>query len=147
MVYFRVNMATMGRNQGRVSFEGEDMATAIILIIIFVAAVFAGRKMIATWTGRSDCCGAGGDVAAKPKKVKVADTNEANYPYAEDIKVSGMSCEECVRNVENALNALGDTWASVDLRTGNAHIRSKKPVDVEAAKKAITDAGYYIRQF
>lgn len=124
-----------------------NISTAVILIIIAVLAVFAGRKMIATWTGRRDCCGSGGDVAAKPKKVKVTDTDEANYPYVEDIKVSGLACEECVKTVENALNALGDTWATVDLRSGNAHIRSKKPIDVEAAKKAVTNAGYYIRQF
>ena len=123
------------------------MATIVILVIRLILAVFAGRKMIATWTGRRDCCGSSGDVAVKPKKVKVTDTNEANYPYVEDIKVSGMSCEECARNVENAINTLGDTWTTVDLRSGNAHIRSKKPIDVEAAKQAVLNAGYYIRQF
>lgn len=123
------------------------MATVVIVVIILILAVFAARKMIASWTGKSDCCGSGGDVVSKPKKVKVTDTDEANYPYTEDIKVSGMSCEDCAHNIENAINALGDTWTTVDLKSGNAHIRSKKPIDVEAAKQAVLNVGYYIRQF
>ena len=58
-----------------------------------------------------------------------------------------MTCDHCVKNVENALNAIEGTWAKVDLESGTAHVLSKQPIDNEQLKKAVTDAGYYIRTF
>lgn len=115
-------------------------STAILLLVILVLCVFAGRKMIAAFTGKGGCHGGGGSAT---KHVKVADTNESHYPYSQDIQVGGMTCDSCARNVENALNSLEGTWASVDLASGTAHVLSKAPLDPVAIRDAVVGAGYY----
>lgn len=116
--------------------------TIIILAIIAVCAIFAGRRMFASFSGKGGCHGGGG--GPKVKRVRVTDTNKDNYPYSEDIKIGGMTCAHCVTNVENALNGIEGTWAHVDLTSGVAHILSKTPVDAATVKDAVSAAGYYV---
>lgn len=120
-------------------------ATAVILAVILVLAVFSARRMYRSFSGKGGCHGGGCDAPAGAKRVKVADTDESHYPYSEDIAVGGMTCERCAKNVENALNAVEGTWARVDLPSGTAHVLSKQPIDADALRKAVTDAGYYAR--
>ena len=56
----------------------------------------------------------------------------------------GMSCGNCVRNVENALNSLDGTWASVSLEDNMATVLLKNPPDIEKLSKAVDDAGYMV---
>lgn len=120
-----------------------NVSTIVVLIIIAVIFVFALRKAYRTWTGKSSCCE--GDSGIKtPKKVKVADTEEANYPYSADLKIGGMTCEKCVQHVQNALNSIDGTWARVDLDSKSAHVLSKNPIDEAAYEQAVSAAGYYI---
>lgn len=118
-----------------------NASTALVLILILVIAVFACRRMFRVFFGTSDCCGSGG---AKAKRVRVADTDEAHYPYVEDVQVGGMTCPACASAVENALNALGGTWARVDADAGSAHVLSKRPLDADEIRGAVADAGYYV---
>ena len=117
-------------------------ATVIICVVIAVAMVFAGRQAIRTFSGDGSCCGK--KSAKKAKRVHVADTDKANYPYATDVPVGGMTCEKCVDAVENALNGIDGVWAQVDLDAKNAHVLSKQPLDMARVKDALRDAGYYM---
>lgn len=120
-----------------------NVSTVVVIIIIAIIFVFAGRQAYRTWTGKSSCCG--GDSGIKtPKKVKVADTDEANYPYNADLKIGGMTCEKCVQHVQNALNSVDGTWARVDLDSKSAHVLSKSPINLDAYEKAVEAAGYYV---
>lgn len=121
-----------------------NASTAIVLVLILVIAVFACRRMFRVFFGTSDCCGGGGGGGAKAKRVRVADTDEAHYPYVQDVQVGGMTCPACANAVENALNALGDTWARVDVDAGSAHVLSKRPLDAEEIRDAVAGAGYYM---
>lgn len=120
------------------------VVTVIICIVIAVAMVFAGRQAIRTFSGDGSCCGK--KSAKKAKRVRVADTDEANYPYATDVPVGGMTCAKCVAAVENALNGIDGVWARVDLDAKNAHVLSKQPLDMARVKDVVRDAGYYVMQ-
>ena len=96
------------------------VATVIICIAIVVAGFFAGRQAIRTFSGDGSCCGK--KSAKKARRVRVTDTDEANYPYTTDVPVGGMTCEK------------------------NAHVLSKQPLDLERAKDVLRDAGYYVMQ-
>ena len=69
------------------------------------------------------------------KKVKVEDHNKAHYPHTLVMGVDGMTCQNCQRHVENALNTLPDTLAEVNLSAQNE-------ADEDAIRQAIRDAGY-----
>ena len=55
-----------------------------------------------------------------------------------------MTCARCAANVENALNAHGDTWARVDLDAKTARVLSKRPLEASEIDEAVTRAGYYV---
>jgi copper chaperone CopZ len=44
--------------------------------------------------------------------------------------------------VTNALDSVDGTWATVDLASGTAHVRSKKEIDEAALARAVKEAGY-----
>ena len=61
------------------------------------------------------------------------------------IKVSGMSCNHCRMAVANAVEGVaGTAKVNVDLNTGVASWEEEKPVDLEAVKAAVRDAGYEV---
>ena len=46
--------------------------------------------------------------------------------------------------MENALNALDGTWATVSLEDNMATVLLKNPPDIEKLSKAVADAGYMV---
>ena len=85
------------------------------------------------------CCG---EHEAPAKKIKAADANKSHYPHRLIMGVDGMTCQNCQRHVENALNTLPDTLAEVNLSAQNVTIWTKADADEDALRKAIRDAGY-----
>ncbi len=60
--------------------------------------------------------------------------------------VDGMSCEHCLNAVTTEVGKLpGVTGVDVDLRTGTVTITSDAPVDDEAVRTAVDEAGYAVR--
>ncbi|MBQ8953570.1 MAG: heavy-metal-associated domain-containing protein, partial [Clostridia bacterium] len=59
----------------------------------------------------------------------------------------GMTCENCARRVENALNALEGVWATVRIDTHTARVRCKTEPDEAALRGAVTGAGYVVNGF
>jgi copper chaperone CopZ len=58
------------------------------------------------------------------------------------LKISGMSCEMCVRHVTNALqNIPGVTKADVDLQSGTALVEHQN-ASIEAMRNAVAEEGY-----
>lgn len=54
-----------------------------------------------------------------------------------------MTCQNCVRHVEEALRALpGVRTVSVDLAAGSASIDARTPLSREALAAALDEAGY-----
>ena len=117
----------------------------IILSLVAVAVVLGIRRIIGVISGRRSCCS--GDVKSSAKRfrrVRVQDTDESHYPYRADLTIAGMSCENCVKNVEAALDSLSGTWATVDLASRTAHVRSKSPIDDVACRDVVSRAGYRV---
>ena len=115
----------------------------IVLSIVVVGLFFGIRRIVRGVTSGQSCCSDGAS-AHKVKRVKVSDTDAANYPYAVDLPIGGMSCQGCADNVANALNGVAGTWARVDLASKTAHVLSKHPVDEPAYEAAVKAAGYYV---
>ncbi|NLV50554.1 MAG: copper chaperone CopZ [Clostridiales bacterium] len=60
------------------------------------------------------------------------------------INVQGMSCEHCVKSVENAVKALpGIEKVDVNLKKHTANVKfNENIIALEAIKEAIREAGY-----
>ena len=116
----------------------------IILILAVVAIlVIAIRRFVGTATGTRDCCSGAKKSAGQQFRARtIDDKDESHYPYQADLEIGGMSCEHCVENVTRALDSIDGTWATVSLVGGRAHVRSKSPIDENAYRKVVEEAGY-----
>lgn len=57
--------------------------------------------------------------------------------------VSGMSCQHCVDAVTKEVSRLdGVADVSVDLASGSVAVTSAEPLDLEAVRAAVDEAGY-----
>ena len=63
------------------------------------------------------------------------------------LRIGGMTCENCARKVENALNRLDGTWAIVSISGGSAKVLSKTPPDEAAIREAVRGAGYVVTDY
>ncbi len=86
----------------------------------------------------------------KPSGITV-DTGSTIQPDSEEsimkteIKIEGMSCQHCVKNVTDKLNALdGVASTSVDLEKKQAVVESAEGVDHSLLQSTITNAGYSV---
>lgn len=118
-----------------------NTVSIIITIIIAAIAVFGLVNYIKKLKKGGDCCP---EHEEATKSVKVKDRDKSHYPYEAKLAIDGMSCGNCVRNVENALNSLEGTWASVSLEDNQATVLLKSQPDIEKLSKAVSDAGYCV---
>lgn len=112
----------------------------VIIVLILVAAVGYGIYSFIHHLRHGGCCC--GEHDAPAKKVRAADTNKSHYPHRLVMGVDGMTCQNCQRRVENALNAMPGTWAAADLAAQQVSILTKESPDEAAIRQAIRDAGY-----
>ena len=115
------------------------MANIIIVLILAAMVGYGIYSYVHHLTRGGGCCG---ERDAAAKKVKVEDHNKAHYPHTLVMGVDGMTCQNCQRHVENALNTLPDTLAEVNLSARNVTVWTKVDADEEVIRKAIRDAGY-----
>ena len=115
------------------------MANVIIVLILLALVAYGVYTFVHHLTHGGCCCGEHEPAA---KKVKVADRDKSHYPHTMVLNIDGMTCQNCQRHVENALNVMPGTWATVDLSAHNATILTKDPADEDAIRKAVRDAGY-----
>lgn len=116
----------------------------IIVAIVIVAVFFAGRRAVQTFTGKRDCCSGEAKGTGSVRRPRVADKDESHYPYSVDLAIGGMSCRNCANKVEGALDGIDGTWAEVDLPSRTAHVRSKRPIDLDSLTQAVSAAGYQV---
>ena len=118
-----------------------NILNIIIVLIVAAIVVFGSISYIKKLKKGGDCCP---EHEEATKSVKVKDKDKSHYPYEAKLAIDGMSCNNCVRNVENALNALDGTWATVSLEDNMATVLLKNPPDIEKLSKAVADAGYMV---
>lgn len=113
-----------------------DIVIILILIVVIGGAVWGTVRRI---RHGSSCCG---EHDPAPKKVRVSDHNEDNYPYEYELSVDGMHCSNCTRRVENAFNSQEGYWARADLSTRTVKLLSKSEVREDLCSWIVSDAGY-----
>ena len=118
-----------------------NIVNIIIVLIVAAIVVFGSINYIKKLKKGGDCCP---EHEEATKSIKVKDRDKSHYPYEAKLAIDGMSCNNCVRNVENALNSLDGTWASVSLEDNMATVLLKNPPDIEKLSKAVADAGYMV---
>ncbi|EFU77432.1 heavy metal-associated domain protein [Lachnoanaerobaculum saburreum F0468] len=118
-----------------------NIINIIAIVIVALIVVFGTANYIKKLKKGGDCCP---EHEEGTKSIKVKDRDKSHYPYEAKLAIDGMSCENCVRNVENALNALDGTWASVSLEDNMATVLLKDKPDIEKLSKAVSDAGYLV---
>ena len=118
-----------------------NIVNITIVLIVVAIVVFGSINYIKKLKKGGDCCP---EHEEATKSVKVKDRDKSHYPYEAKLAIDGMSCNNCVRNVENALNALDGTWATVSLEDNMATVLLKNPPDIEKLSKAVADAGYMV---
>ncbi|MFC6023859.1 heavy-metal-associated domain-containing protein [Plantactinospora solaniradicis] len=61
----------------------------------------------------------------------------------EKYEVKGMTCSHCVNAVSTEVSAIpGVTEVAVDLASGQITVNSTGPLDVQALRNAVDEAGY-----
>jgi len=118
-----------------------NIINIIAIVIVALIVVFGTANYIKKLKKGGDCCP---EHEEGTKSIKVKDRDKLHYPYEAKLAIDGMSCENCVRNVENALNALDGTWANVSLEDNMATVLLKDKPDIEKLSKAVSDAGYLV---
>ena len=114
---------------------------AVLTAALLLLAAWALRRTLIRSRKGGGCCG---EHESAEKKVTVSDRNKAHYPYAVLLQIGGMTCENCARKVENALNLLDGTWTVVSISGGSAKVLSKTPPDEAALREAVRGAGYVV---
>ncbi len=116
------------------------VATIVICVVIAAIAVLGVlryRKNL-----RSGCCGSGSDAA--PKRIRVRDRDLSHYPYEKILDINGMTCQNCVTHVQNALNSLDGVYAKVDLDRKQAVVHMTENLSDQILRKTVANAGYTV---
>ena len=82
------------------------------------------------------------EVEAVTEEIK--DKNKSHYPYQYTLQIGGMTCDNCARRVENALNSLPGAWANVDVSSEKAVLRMKEKTGEVQIKDAVASSGYTV---
>lgn len=114
------------------------MTTIIAIIIIAIIAVFAIRGVVKHARGESSCCGTGGTVKAKEKKL------DGPVLGVKTVHIEGMTCVNCKNNVERAVNDIDGAACKVDLKNNIAKISYDRDIDVNLVKQAIEKMHYNV---
>lgn len=114
------------------------MIQTVIIILLILVLVSAAAVTVRKFRRGGGCCG---EHEAEIKKT-AGKISRKQYPYLTELRIHGMTCINCARRVETALNALDGIRASVDLNSGKAKIFSRQPADEKLLRSVIAKAGY-----
>ena len=73
---------------------------------------------------------------------QIKDKNKKHYPYVDVLKVNGMHCSGCVRNIENAFNSNEGMWAKASLEKKEVLLRSMRAVERKEAADIAHEANF-----
>lgn len=111
----------------------ENYIIAGILVVIIFFCVRSGLKH---FQGEGGCCG-GSTYKAHKKKLDTVVCKKT-------IPVEGMTCQNCVNRVMEAVNSIDGASAAVHLKKGVVVISMDHTIDDEVIENAIEKAGYHV---
>ncbi len=112
---------------------------AVLVLLLILIIAWAGVQTFRKLQKGGGCCG---EHAAAEKRVAVADRNKSHYPFRISLQIGGMTCENCARRVENALNRLDGVWAAVSIGSRSAEVLCKSEPDEALFRDTVREAGY-----
>ena len=69
----------------------------------------------------------------------------SHTPHVTKVTVEGMTCGHCVASVTEEISEIpGVTAVDVTLETGSVVVTSDQPLDTEAVRAAVDEAGYQL---
>lgn len=113
----------------------ETFITVFLVLIIICAVIICVRRM----KKGGGCCGEH-ESAVRSRAAKR--NRKQRYTFHVDIKITGMTCSNCAKRVENALNDLDGVRAKVDRNTDTAHVMSAERPDLNMLFVTIARTGY-----
>ena len=117
------------------------MTEIVVLILLAVLVGWAIYHSVKKSKQGGGCCP---EHEKTVKRTVVQDRNRSHYPFQITLDIGGMTCENCARKVENALNALDGVWAKVDIASHKASVLSKTQPDQKQLARCVLDAGYVV---
>lgn len=112
------------------------MNTVDIIIIVVIAAVFVGAAALWAYGKRNGQIGCNGNKKAAKAK------NKDKYAYSQTFKISGTTCSNCAKRIENALNELDGVWADVNFESASAEVRAKSEINTDTICSIVARLGY-----
>ena len=114
------------------------MINIIISCIGIILIAVAIKSSIKHLKGESSCCGGGNGIIATEKKLTGTKIG------AKDILIEGMTCINCQKRIQNALNKIDGVAATVSFRKKRAHIEFDKDIADDLLITTIEKAGYTV---
>ena len=102
------------------------MANAIVVIVVIIIMLFAGKGAYKHLKGEGACCG-GGSKPEIPKK-----------------KLDGTKLGEKTMKITRAINRIDGAAAKVSLKKGEAVVSYDREISNEELKKVVEDRGYHV---
>lgn len=113
------------------------MGDYIIGVVLVVILLFAVWHIVTKRKNKASCCGSGAYIA-KSRKLK-------SIVCKKTFQVEGMHCQNCVNRVMEAVQDLGGTSASVNLKKGILTVSMEKELDDTVIIAAVEKHGYSIK--
>ena len=119
------------------------MADIIVLLILAFLIVGAVTYIVKAKKSGVKCigCPAGGNC---PGSRKMPKKKLGRVIGRKRMKISGMTCEHCARNVTLVLNRIDGVRAEVSLSKGTAKIAYDREISDEILKEAVEKTGYQV---
>ena len=119
------------------------MMQFLVVLLLGALIVWAVTRTVLRARKGSACCG---EHAPIEKKAAVHG-RLSDYPYRVTLDIGGMTCNQCARKVENALNCLDGVRSHVRIANHTALVCCKSQPDEAALRTAVSNAGYVVMQF
>lgn len=114
------------------------MGTWIILGVLAVMVVFACRGSLRHIKGQGGCCG--GSVPVKRKRKQKLQKKLA----VKKMEIEGITCKQCKNRIENALNAVNQVNATVDVNKKQAVVTLGAEISEQQLIDVVEKAGYHV---
>lgn len=116
------------------------MVDAIIIICVIVLLGFALKGSIKHFKGEGACCG------GSHKSLNVKEKQLTSPVIGKKLlKIEGMHCNHCAKQVMDAMNKIDGVSAKVDLESKTATIFYDREINDHDLCQAVEKAGYHIQ--
>jgi len=122
--------------------NGAQAANVAAVVLLAAAIGWAAWRTARRLRRGGGCCGEHEGTVRR-----TGGRRGGRYVHTAELKIGGMTCANCARRVENALNGLKDVRAAVRIDTRSARVRCAHEPDEAALREAVRQAGYVVTEY